>query len=47
MSDIHLTDRIGSLLKEVDVELLDHIVVTARASVSMAERGMVQPRGGW
>lgn len=41
MGDVHLTDRVKNLLREIDVELLDHIVVTRTETVSMAERGLL------
>ena len=41
LSDIHLTDRLVTILKELDVEVLDHVVIGANQSVSMAERGMI------
>ena len=41
LSDIHLTDRLVTILKELDVEVLDHVVIGANQTVSMAERGMI------
>ena len=41
LSDIELTERLVSLLKELDVRVLDHLVVGADRTVSMAERGLV------
>lgn len=43
--DIHLTDGLVSILREVDVEVLDHVVTAGRRWVSMAERGMIAPKG--
>ena len=40
-SDIQLTGRIASLLDELDVRLVDHLVVSGAASVSFAERGLL------
>ena len=40
-SDIQLTGRIASLLEEVDVRLVDHVVVSADRQVSFAERGLL------
>ena len=40
-SDIQLTHRIASLLEEVDVRLVDHLVVSAEQQVSFAERGLL------
>ena len=40
-SDIQLTNRIASLLEEVDVRLVDHVVVSADQQVSFAERGLL------
>lgn len=41
VSDIHLTDRLVAILKELDVEVLDHVVIGGNQTVSMAERGMI------
>ena len=40
-SDIQLTGRILSLLTEVDVRLVDHIIVGGAHQVSFAERGLI------
>ena len=40
-SDIQLTGRIATLLEEVDVRLVDHVVVSADQQVSFAERGLL------
>lgn len=39
--DIALTNRLQSVLGEVDVRLLDHVVIAGMKLVSMAERGML------
>ncbi|MCZ6890567.1 MAG: DNA repair protein RadC [Gammaproteobacteria bacterium] len=39
--DITLTSRLATLLREVDVVLLDHVVVGGKEQVSMAERGLI------
>lgn len=39
--DIALTNRLQSVLGEVDVRLLDHVVVARMKLVSLAERGML------
>ena len=36
-----LTERLTTILGDLDVKVLDHIVVGAEGSVSMAERGML------
>ena len=41
MADIELTERLVSILTELDVRVLDHLVVGAERTVSMAERGLV------
>ncbi len=41
VSDIHLTERLVAILKELDVEVLDHVVIGGNQTVSMAERGMI------
>ncbi|MYG11345.1 MAG: JAB domain-containing protein [Gammaproteobacteria bacterium] len=41
VADIHLTDRLVAILKELDVEVLDHVVIGGNQTVSMAERGMI------
>jgi DNA repair protein RadC len=40
-ADISLTRHLKQALALVDVRLLDHIVVTGQASVSLAERGQI------
>ena len=40
-SDRELTERLKSVLHEIDVRLLDHVVVAGLRRVSMAERGML------
>ncbi|MDE0190537.1 MAG: DNA repair protein RadC [Gammaproteobacteria bacterium] len=40
-SDRELTERLNSVLNEIDVRLLDHVVVAGLRRVSMAERGML------
>ena len=40
-SDRELTERLNSVLGELDVRLLDHVVVAGLRKVSMAERGML------
>ena len=40
-SDIQLTTRLQSILEEIDVRLLDHIVVAGMDQVSMADRGLL------
>lgn len=40
-SDRELTQRLASVLDEIDVRLLDHVVVAGLRKVSMAERGML------
>lgn len=40
-SDRELTTRLVSILDEIDVRLLDHVVVAGLRRVSMAERGML------
>jgi len=39
--DVSLTSRVKSLLDEVDVRLLDHMVVSRTETVSMAARGLI------
>ena len=41
VADIELTERLVSILKELDVRVLDHLVVGAERTVSMAERGLL------
>ena len=41
LSDIHLTDRLIAILGELEVKVLDHVVIGANQTVSMAERGMI------
>jgi len=40
-SDIQLTAKLQGLLTQIDVRLLDHVVVAAGTSVSLAERGLL------
>ena len=47
VSDIHLTDRLVAILKELDVEVLDHVVIGGNQTVSMAERGMIAKEKQW
>ncbi len=41
VADIELTERLVNVLRELDVRVLDHLVVGAEQTVSMAERGLV------
>ena len=41
LSDIELTERLVSILNELDVRVLDHLVIGAERTVSMAERGLM------
>ena len=41
ISDIKLTQELSSLLRQIDVRVLDHIVVGRGREVSMAERGLL------
>ena len=41
VADIELTERLVGILKELDVRVLDHLVVGAERTVSMAERGLL------
>lgn len=40
-SDIELTTRLQSVLEEIDVRVLDHLVVAGMEQVSFAERGLL------
>jgi DNA repair protein RadC len=40
-SDVRITERLRSALQLIDVRVLDHIVVSGDAAVSMAERGLL------
>ena len=40
-SDVRITERLRNALQLIDVRVLDHIVVSADATVSMAERGLL------
>ena len=40
-SDIQITSRLQSILEEIDVRLLDHLVVAGMEQVSFAERGLI------
>jgi len=40
-SDIQITERIKEALELVEIRMLDHIVVAATESVSLAERGLI------
>jgi len=40
-ADIKITERIKSALKLIDVDLLDHFVVSRNQSVSFAQRGLL------
>ncbi|MCY3621522.1 MAG: DNA repair protein RadC [Gammaproteobacteria bacterium] len=40
-SDIQLTTRLQSVLEEIDVRVLDHVVVAGMEQVSFAERGLL------
>ncbi len=46
VKDVELTARLVSILDELDVRVLDHLVIGADGAVSMAERGLLlgQPR---
>ena len=46
LCDGHLTHRVKSLLQEMDVELLNHIVVFPTEVVSMAGRGLLDDTAG-
>jgi DNA repair protein RadC len=41
-ADLLLTQSLRDALRVVDVQLLDHIIVSACSAVSLAERGMLQ-----
>ena len=41
VKDVELTSRLVSILDELDVRVLDHLVVGADGAVSMAERGLL------
>lgn len=40
-ADIFLTKELSNLLKQVDIRVLDHFVVCARNTVSLAARGLI------
>ncbi len=40
-ADIHLTQKLKTLLKEIDVELIDHIIVAGNQAKSFAEEGII------
>ena len=40
-ADIHLTQRLTELLRQVDIRVLDHIVVGSGSCVSFASRGLL------
>lgn len=40
-ADVHLTNRLKDALALVDVRVLDHFIVSAEDSVSLAERGLI------
>jgi DNA repair protein RadC len=40
-SDVRITERLSNALQLIDVRVLDHIVVSVDATVSMAERGLL------
>jgi DNA repair protein RadC len=40
-SDVRITERLRNALQLIDVRVLDHIVVSGDAAVSMAERGLL------
>lgn len=42
LADKSLTDRLGSMLKAIDVELLDHIIVANGRFYSMLEHGLIE-----
>ena len=44
-TDVSITTRLMSVLNEIDVKVLDHVVVGGLAQVSMAERKMVEGLG--
>ena len=41
LADQHITQRIKAALDLVDIRVLDHMVVGAGVTVSLAERGMI------
>ncbi len=41
VADIELTERLVCILSELDVRVLDHLVIGAERTVSMAERGLL------
>lgn len=40
-ADEHITHRIKTVLEELDISLLDHLVVSRTGTVSMAARGLI------
>ncbi|WP_184195387.1 RadC family protein [Chitinimonas taiwanensis] len=40
-ADISLTDQLGRALQLIEVQLLDHFVVTPAEAISLAERGLI------
>ena len=40
-ADIFLTKELANLLRQVDIRVLDHFVVCARNTVSLAARGLI------
>lgn len=40
-ADLHLTQHLKRALSLVDVQLLDHLIVTANSATSLAERGQI------
>ncbi len=44
--DRKMTERLVAILDEVDVQVLDHVVIGRRRSVSMAEEGLLSAPGG-
>ena len=45
-SDKDITNRVSTLLDEIDVHVIDHVIIAASGTVSMAERGLVPPTNG-
>ena len=40
-ADIHLTQRLKAALHLIDVQVLDHIIVSSSAALSLSERGLI------
>jgi DNA repair protein RadC len=45
-ADIAMTNKLSAALGLIDMSVLDHIIVSAHAAVSMAELGLVPGAGG-